>query len=84
MLNEKEIEDLFTYHAPTEESREKYIVLRREAKNFARILNETVPDCADKSAAIRKLRECVMTANAAIALNQKEDAQEEFIKDLSN
>jgi hypothetical protein len=36
---------------------------------LAMTILDNTPVCADQSAAIRHLRECVMTANGAIALN---------------
>jgi len=38
-------------------------------KYFAHVIMEHTPVCADQTAAIRKIREAVMTANAAIALH---------------
>lgn len=63
-----DVEDIFSYHAPTADQPQRYEHVRAAAKTFAKaILDNTVP-CADQTAAIRKLRECVMTANASIAL----------------
>ena len=70
MTNEQ-LENWFTYHAPTPDQVKEYGVLRAHAHEFAKIVNAIVPECADKTAAIRKLRECVMTANAAIACGGK-------------
>lgn len=67
-LKLQQIEDWFTYHKPTDEQIPKYLEIREQAKNFAHTLNQLLPDYPNKSAAMRKLRECVMTANAAIAL----------------
>lgn len=67
----EQIEEMFTYHAPNEEQRKRYEVLRAAAKDFARTLISCTPGSADQTAAIRLLRECVMTANAAIALEGK-------------
>lgn len=69
-LSEEDIDKLFTYHAPTEESKRKLQLVREWARSLAKVINYQVPDCADKSASIRLLREAVMTANAAIVLNQ--------------
>ena len=69
MIHQSQIDNWFTYHAPDDEQRHKYERIRDDARIFAMQLNELVPDCADKTAAMRKLRECVMTANAAIACN---------------
>lgn len=62
------IDQLFTYHAPTYDSRQKFEIIREAAKLFAKILYREVPASADRTAAIRKLREAVMTANAGISL----------------
>jgi hypothetical protein len=63
--------DVFTYHAPTPEQLPKYEELRRAAGNFVYSILELTPNCADQQAAIRLVREAVMTANAAIALEGK-------------
>jgi hypothetical protein len=62
------IEDLFTYHAPEGGQPAQYEAIRSAAKTFAHVVVANTPASADQTAAIRKLRECVMTANAAIAL----------------
>lgn len=66
------IEDMFTYHPPSREQLPKYAAIREAAKYFARVVVANTPCGADQSAAIRKLREAVMTANAAIALDGRE------------
>jgi hypothetical protein len=63
-----EIERLFTYHAPNESQKVRYEILRGKAKELALAIEVSCPNSADKSAAMRKLRECIMTANASIAL----------------
>jgi len=60
--------NVFSYHAPQDDQPQKYEALRAKALELALLIDESVPDCADKSAAIRQLRECIMTANAGIAL----------------
>jgi hypothetical protein len=62
------VEEVFTYHPPAADQVEHYEALRAAAKTFAQQLLEHTPPGADQQAALRKLRECVMTANAAIAL----------------
>lgn len=73
MLTQDEIEKLFTYHQPTQDSIDALVAVRTVAKQMAIVINNSVPDSADKSAAIRLLRECVMTANAGIVLNQSKE-----------
>lgn len=62
-----DIENWFTYHTPREDDLAKYSVIRNTAKSLAHVILDNTPPGADQSAAIRLLRECVMTANAAIA-----------------
>jgi hypothetical protein len=45
--------------------------IRSAARTFAEVLIANTPLSADQTAAVRKLRECVMTANASIALGGK-------------
>ena len=68
MVDENNIDDVFTYHAPEADQPEKYDALRSAAQTFALAILRNTPACADQQAAIRKVREAVMTANAAIAL----------------
>lgn len=65
-----DIEDTFTYHPPKEGQPTRYEAIRAKAKELAFVIMENTPCSADQSAAIRKLRECVMTANASIALEK--------------
>lgn len=65
------IDDVFKYHAPNEKQIAQYQNIREAAKNLAAVIIENTPKCADQSAALRKVREAVMTANASIALEGK-------------
>ena len=67
----REIDNWFMYHSPKPDQVAQYEAIRRTARIMARVIWDTCPSCADRSAAIRKLRECVMTANAAIACGGK-------------
>ena len=57
----------FTHHAPTPEQAGQYQSLREAGLRFAQVILKTTPPSADQTTAIRKVREAVMTANAAIA-----------------
>ncbi len=63
------LEWIFSYHAPSEDQVDKYDRISEAAKGLARVILESCPACADRSAAIRKVREARMTANASIALH---------------
>jgi hypothetical protein len=68
MPTKKEMDNWFIYHPPkTNEDVIRYQKIRDKAKEFAELVIKLTPPCADQSAAIRKIREAVMTANAAIA-----------------
>jgi len=67
---DEKLEQIFTYHAPTGPVQlEAYQAVREAALMFARVIVVNTPRSSDQSAAIRLLRECVMTANASIALD---------------
>ena len=71
MFASEVIENWFTYHAPSSDDLVSYEKLRSSAKEFVKAINELCPDSADKSAAIRLVREATMTANASIACKGK-------------
>lgn len=58
---------LFTYHPPEPGDKERYEAITSAARAFAEVVLEQCPASDDRSAAIRKIREARMTANAAIA-----------------
>jgi len=66
-LSEK-LPEIFTYHSPTGDQPKKYAMIREEALKLAQLIVAETPPSADQTAAIRLLREAIMTANAAIAL----------------
>jgi len=67
MIRRADINSWFSYHAPTEAQIVAYKEIRQVAKSFAEVVLRHTPISADQTAAIRKIREAVMTANASIA-----------------
>lgn len=65
------LDNVFSYHPADEISLPKYAALRESAKAFAAVILQSCPPSADRTDALRKVRECVMTANAAVALDGK-------------
>lgn len=63
------LREIFTYHAPSPYQHDHYEAIRASALSLAITIYNAVPKCADRTVAIRKVREAVMTANAAIALH---------------
>lgn len=70
-MTQADINNWFTYHAPKPAQLKSYESIRACARMLAEDFNEAVPDCADKTAAMRKLRETVMAMNLAIACYEK-------------
>ena len=64
------VAELFTYHPSSTNQQARYEVLRGAARKFAAAIVELCPESNDRTDALRKLRECVMTANASIALEK--------------
>lgn len=74
-ISELQKEDLawtFTYHKPDAAQQENLIKIRAAGRHFAAVMLGCTPKCADQSASLRKIREAVMTANAAVVLEKKD------------
>lgn len=69
-MDQKELDNIFTYHAPTMVQIERYARLRVEAKAFAKLILETTPQSREQSLALTAVQQAVMWANAAIAINE--------------
>ena len=61
------VENIFTYHAPTPEQAAKYVRIRNAAKFLAYVIDKECEAGPERTAAMRHLREAVMTANQGIA-----------------
>jgi len=68
-MSNKEIENNFTYHSPTDSQQGHYIAIRAKGKELACIIDSHCPNSREKSLAMTKLEEAVMWANASIARN---------------
>lgn len=68
-MTNNDLDWVFTYHESDTVKDDKYEGLRIDAKSFAESIIDNCPPCADRSAALRKVREALMTANAAVALD---------------
>lgn len=62
-----QLDNWFMYHRPEGNDPEKYEKIRAAGKAFATVIVENTPPSADQTASVRKVREAVMTANAAVA-----------------
>jgi hypothetical protein len=66
-VSEKDLNNWFTYHAPKPEQLPKYAAIRDAGKELATVILKNTPSSPDQTAAIRLIREAVMTANQCIA-----------------
>lgn len=71
MITSEMLDNWFTDHASTEAQKAEYLAIRDAGRAFAVVIATNTPPSADQTAAIRKVREAVMTANAAIACEGK-------------
>ena len=82
-MTEVEIENNFTYHAPSADMLSKFEKIRNKAKELSFLINELVPNGREQSLAQTKLQEVVMWANAGIAIpknNTKQEDLPEYVK----
>jgi hypothetical protein len=62
-------EYVFSHHHASPEKLVRYEAIHESAKQFARVILESVPESTDRSAALRLLREASMMACAGISLD---------------
>lgn len=68
MIDPKDIENRFVYHAPTaDEKRDAHTSVRQQCRQLADALNEQLPDGREKAVAMTKLEEVMFWSNAALA-----------------
>lgn len=66
----EKIENNFTYHEPKGDQNNRYEKLRENAKQLSYLIENLCPESKEKEIAILKLKECIMWANASIAINE--------------
>ncbi|MGK5531551.1 Acb2/Tad1 domain-containing protein [Streptomyces sp. URMC 129] len=68
MIDPADIENRFTYHAPTtDEKRHAHADIREACRRLADQINAQCPDGRAKAVALTKVEEAMMWANAALA-----------------
>jgi hypothetical protein len=67
----KELDAVFTYHAPFGTQPERYVTIRNRAREFGEMLLSLCPASRERSLALTRLQECVQMANASIAINEQ-------------
>lgn len=66
-MDNAQIENNFTYHAPGKDDWLVYEQLRDKAKELAYLIKDLTPDSREQSLALTNLEQAVMWANAAVA-----------------
>lgn len=71
MYPQLDLDQFFTYHPPRADQLPRYERLRAAAREFAQVIVDCAPQGPDTTVAVRKVREAVMTANQAIAMERE-------------
>jgi hypothetical protein len=69
-VDDADLANRFTYHAPKDGQPERYGRIRSAAHELATLLNSECPESREKSLAMTHLEDAVMWANASIARNE--------------
>ena len=70
-MNQKTIENNFTYHPPKGNQQERYEDIRKTARKLAQTFSVLCPpDTRETALAMTNLEQAVMWANASIARNE--------------
>ena len=64
----QDLDKLFHIHAMAPEESQKLVTIREAALAFAQVVLANTPPGPDQDEAVRKIREAVWTANAAVAM----------------
>ena len=67
MIEEKELDNRFTYHKPTGNQPDRYENIRKQARDFVNAIILQTPESREQSLALTKIEEAVFWANASIA-----------------
>lgn len=70
-MTQNELQDIFTYHAPTIDQVEDYNKINDAYLKCAQIVNSILPEGPGKTVAIRKLSEARMQSNHCLSLGGK-------------
>lgn len=67
-VNKDNFERVLNYHGVNQKQLERMENIRKTAKWMVAAILDNAPTCADQQAAIRLVREAMMTANVAVVL----------------
>ncbi len=70
MITDSDLQRWFRHRPPLGDQADRYVKIRAAALELAITIRNLTPPSPDQTTAIRKIREAVMTANAAIACEE--------------
>lgn len=68
-IEREELARRFTYHKPEGDQQQRYVALRDQAHDLAKLIVGSSAPSREQSLALTKLEEAIMWANAGIARN---------------
>ena len=69
---ESQLDDWFGYHPPSSPAiAEAHEAVRMNCRDLAQFLSDLLPECPDKTVALRAVRTVMYEANACIAVQQR-------------
>lgn len=71
VFNKEDIKDMFTYHPTKEGQNAAYAAINEAGLHLVEVIIRECPNCADRTTAIRAVRQARMWANSAIACEGK-------------
>ena len=70
--SEAQLDQWFAHHPPVSpEIVRAHETVRAECRRLAQVLSDLLPECPDKTVALRAVREAMYHANACIAVEQR-------------
>ena len=69
---DRQLDEWFSYHAPvTPEVSNGHASVREACRKLAQVFSDVLPECPDKTVALRAVREAMYHANACLAVQGK-------------
>lgn len=69
-VSDEQLDNWFKHHPPTGDAIAAHEEIRHASRELAAVFQRVIPECPDKTVALRAVREAMMAANAAVACNQ--------------
>ncbi|MEU6781489.1 hypothetical protein ABZ912_19975 [Nonomuraea angiospora] len=70
--SEAQLDEWFGYHPPSDQSiANAHEMVRDKCRELAQFLSDLLPECPDKTVALRAVRQVMYEANATLACQQR-------------